>query len=37
MPTKPRKTETITSSLSPELAQQLRRMVKEEREWRNSP
>ena len=30
MPTKPRSTDTITFSLPPELAQQLRRVVKEE-------
>ena len=30
MPTKPRNTETITFSLPPEMAQQLRRVVKEE-------
>ena len=30
MPAKPRKTDTITFSLSPEMAQQLRQVVKEE-------
>ena len=30
MPTKPRNTDTITFSLPPEMAQQLRRVVKEE-------
>ena len=30
MPTKPRSTDTITFSLSPEMAQQLRQVVKEE-------
>ena len=30
MPTKPRKTDTITFSLPPELAQQLRQVVREE-------
>ena len=30
MPTKPRKTETITFSLPPEMAEQLRQVVKEE-------
>ena len=30
MPTKPRNTETITFSLAPEMAQQLRQVVKEE-------
>ena len=30
MPTKPRKTDTITFSLSPEMAQLLRQVVKEE-------
>ena len=30
MPTKPRNTDTITFSLSPEMAQQLRQVVKEE-------
>ena len=30
MPTKPRNTETITFSLQPEMAQQLRQVVKEE-------
>ena len=30
MPTKPRKTDTITFSLPPEMAEQVRRVVKEE-------
>ena len=34
MPTKPRNTDTITFSLPPEMAQQLRQVVKEEEEDR---
>ena len=34
VPAKPRNTDTITFSLPPEMARELRQVVREEREWR---